>query len=98
MKASSFKSSYRTLLENAVKRMNEKTLSEKVSIHYDEDYIRIISTYRETREIITLTIYNDYSNSDDLMAGLLSELIYWANTSEYCSALKNHMRRNSKAA
>jgi hypothetical protein len=98
MKASSFKSSYRTLLDNAVKKINEESVYDKVSIHYDEDYIRIRSIYLETSEIITLTRYDDYSNSDDLMAGLITELIYWANTSEYCSALKNHIRRNSKAA
>ena len=98
MKATSFKAIYRTLLENSAKEMNLQSISDTVSIEYHDNCIVIASTYLSTYKAIAIAFYAQHQNSDELMCTLLSDLIFWANSSEHKSAFKNHIKNTSKVA
>lgn len=98
MKASQFESSYRTLLDNAAREMNLESVNDTVSIEYHDNCIVIVSTYLSTYKTIAIAFYAQHKNSHELMCTLLSELIFWANSSEHNSAYKNHIKNTSNAA
>jgi hypothetical protein len=98
MKASSFKASYRTLLENSAKEMNLQSISDTVSIEYHDNCIVIVSRYLSTDKTIAIAFYAQHKNSDEIMCTLLSDLLFWANSSEHNSAFKNHIKHKNKAA
>jgi hypothetical protein len=78
--------------------MNQGSVCDTVCVDYHDNCIVIASTYLSTYKAIAIAYYAYHNNSDDLMCTLLSDVIFWANSSEYNSAFKNHIKHNSKAA